>query len=101
MEERRRVHATPALGIPAGHCQRSQRSTGSQAGIVRQLKAIRAPVERRLLGNFKQQPEPPLTAEPSFPVYSRWPEPFGLPPRQGHRPRVYLGVGVARGGGSP
>ena len=66
MEERRRhIQATPVLGIPFGQCHRSPRSTGSWAGIVGQLKAIRAPPERRLLGNFKR-PEPPLAAGTLF-----------------------------------
>ena len=48
-------------------CHRSQQSTGSQAGIVRQLNASSPPPppERCLLGNFKQ-PEPPLPARILF-----------------------------------
>ena len=42
-ERRRHVQATPAFGNPAGQCHRSQRSTGSWAGIVGQLKVIRGP----------------------------------------------------------
>ena len=86
---------------PAGQCHRSQRSTGSWAGIVRQLEAIKAPPERRLLGNLKQPepPPPPLAAGTLFSGLFAMATAIRAPtPQQGQRPQV---SGVWKGGGQP
>ena len=70
--------AAPAHVIPAGQCHRSQRSIGSQAGIIMQLKATRPPPEAVCRATLSSQ-SPPRPPEPSYPVCSRWSEPFGPP----------------------
>ena len=79
--------------VPAAHRQSGQ--------VVRQLKAISPPPERRLLGNSKQ-PKPPLAAGTLFSgLFSMARATWAPTPRQGHRPRISLsvGCGVWAGGG--
>ena len=98
-------------GPPAGQCPRSRRSTGSRAGIVGQLNAIRPPLSAVCWAALSSQspPPPPWPPQPSFPVCFLYGQGHASPPPHDKvtGPRVSLGAwgrgctGVPSGGGGP